>query len=196
MDSSLKVVTVGDGAVGKTCMLWAYAFDRFPEEYIPTVFDNYNANVMYGNQTITLGLWDTAGQDDYDRLRPLSYPDTDVFILCYSVVNPSSFDNVRTKWYPEVKHYCPDVPIVIAGTKSDVRQDDELVRRLKDKMQEPVTTEKGAKLSEELGASAFVEVSAKTQQNLKNLFNECIRAVLDPPQKNEPKKKKPRCTIC
>lgn len=64
---------------------------------------------------VSLGLWDTAGQEDYDRLRPLSYPQTDVFLICFSIASPSSFENVTSKWYPEIKHHCPDAPIILVG---------------------------------------------------------------------------------
>lgn len=65
--------------------------------------------------SVSLGLWDTAGQEDYDRLRPLSYPQTDVFLICFSVASPSSFENVTSKWYPEIKHHCPDAPMILVG---------------------------------------------------------------------------------
>jgi len=103
---TIKCVVVGDGAVGKTCLLISYTTNKFPSEYVPTVFDNYAVTVMIGGEPYTLGLFDTAGQEDYDRLRPLSYPQTDVFLVCFSVVSPSSFENVKEKWVPEITHHC------------------------------------------------------------------------------------------
>jgi hypothetical protein len=80
-----------------------YTTNKFPSEYVPTVFDNYAVTVMIGDDPYTLGLFDTAGQEDYDRLRPLSYPQTDVFLVCFSVTSPASFENVKEKWFPEVR---------------------------------------------------------------------------------------------
>ena len=91
---SKKCVIVGDGGVGKTCLLISFTSNKFPSQYVPTVFDNYAVTVLIGGEAHTLGLFDTAGQEDYDKLRPLAYPHADVVLLCFSLVQPSSFKNI------------------------------------------------------------------------------------------------------
>ena len=119
---SVKVVVVGDGAAGKSCLLITYTTSSFPGEYIPTVFDNYSAHCMIDGRPVNVGFWDTAGQEDYDRLRPLSYPNTDIFVLCVAVTaSEGQLANVKEKWLPEVTHHAPGVPVVLIGTKADLR---------------------------------------------------------------------------
>lgn len=186
---TIKCVVVGDGAVGKTCLLISYTTNKFPGEYVPTVFDNYAVTVMIGGEPYTLGLFDTAGQEDYDRLRPLSYPQTDVFLVCFSVVSPSSFENVREKWTPEIRHHCPLTPFLLVGTQVDLREDTNTVEKLAKNKQKPITLDAGEKQSRELKAVKYVECSALTQKGLKNVFDEAIIAALEPPSKDQRKKK-------
>jgi small GTP-binding protein len=179
----LEFFNSGDGAVGKTCMLISYTTNSFPEEYIPTVFDNYQTNVMVDSRPINIGLWDTAGQEDYDRLRPLSYPKTDVFLLCFAVDNQAAFENIKNKWYPEIQHHAPGTPFIIVGTKIDLRTTDSKF----------VVKAQGDSLKEELKGFKYLECSARTQEGLKQVFDEAIRCVLI--NQSNAEKKKPKCLI-
>jgi len=174
-DSRIKLVVVGDGAVGKTSMLISYAKGSFPETYVPTVFENYTAQIVHKDKKVLLHLWDTAGQEDYDRLRPLSYPGSDIVLLCFSLVTEASFNSIKEKWYPEVDHYVKDVPTILVGTKVDLREakaPDPGTGEYK-----PVSTEMGQKLAKEIGAEHYIEVSAKTNANLKELFQHAVSIV-------------------
>ena len=120
----IKLVVVGDGAVGKTCLLISYCKDEFPTEYVPTVFDNYSTALTVDMRKVHLTLWDTAGQEGYDKMRPLSYPDTDVFLVCFSLVNDGSLTNVERRWVPELRHPSSrwgKVPLLLVGLKKDLR---------------------------------------------------------------------------
>ncbi|TMS15965.1 Rho-related GTP-binding protein RhoA-C [Larimichthys crocea] len=173
-----KLVIVGDGACGKTCLLIVFSKDQFPEVYVPTVFENYVADIEVDGKQVELALWDTAGQEDYDRLRPLSYPDTDVILMCFSVDSPDSLENIPEKWTPEVKHFCPNVPIILVGNKKDLRNDEHTRRELAKMKQEPVKYEDGKDMANRISAYGYQECSAKTKDGVREVFEMATRAAL------------------
>jgi small GTP-binding protein len=138
-------------------------------------------------------LLDTAGPEDYDRLRPLSYPQTDVFLVVFSVVNPPSFRNVVQKWLPEIRLHCPDVPILLCGSKIDLREDIELQQRMMEKNQKTVTYEEGEFLAWASGCIGYVENSALTQKGLNNTLECMIRSAGAWSEYRFQKKKKTHC---
>jgi len=173
----VKLVVVGDGAVGKTSLLISYATGEFPTDYVPTVFENYTAQMKRNNgETILLHLWDTAGQEDYDRLRPLSYPGADVVLLCFSSISQASFDAIKEKWAPEVHHYIPNIPHILVGTKVDLREakhPDPNSGKF-----EPITPEQGKVMASQIGATKYMEVSSKTGFGVSEVYNEAVNQVL------------------
>ncbi|KAH9622198.1 hypothetical protein KSS87_007967 [Heliosperma pusillum] len=163
-------------------------------DYVPTVFDNFSANVVVNGATVNLGLWDTAGQEDYNRLRPLSYRGADVFILAFSLISKASYENVSKKWIPELKHYAPGVPIVLVGTKLDLRDDKQFF--IDHPGAVPITTAQGEELRKLIDAPAYIECSSKTQQNVKGVFDAAIKVVLQPPKTKKKKSKAQKaCSI-
>merc|ERR1719427_365799 len=173
---NIKCVVVGDDGVGKTSLLISYTTNSFPTENIPTVFNDYSANLMVDGNSINLKLFDTAGQEDYDRLRPLSYPQTDVFVICFSLVSHASFENVEHKWSPEVKHHAPDVPVILVGTKLDLRDDKATLEELQKRNLQFVNSEEAENMRVRIGALKYIECSSLTQEGLKSVFDLAISA--------------------
>ncbi|XP_032819969.1 rho-related GTP-binding protein RhoU-like [Petromyzon marinus] len=173
-DRPLKCVLVGDGAVGKTSLVVSYTTNGYPTQYVPTAFDDYSASVSVDGRPVRLQLCDMAGQDDFDKLRPLCYPNTDVFLLCFSVVNPSSFQNVSEKWAPELRAHCPHAPLVLVGTQCDLRGDVRVLVELSRAREQPVPPATAHVAAQRIGALGYVECSALTQKNLKEVFDTAI----------------------
>ena len=191
---SKKIAIVGDGSCGKTCLYTRFVKDRFPEEYVPRVFESYVGDIRVDGTTVELAFWDTIGDEQYayDRLRPLSYLDTDVFLMCFSIDSPKSLSKVIEKWAPEVRHFCPDVPIILVGTKKDLRNDENVKRELSKMKQEPVKSEEGSLICERINAYAYLECSAKTTEGVRDVFTTATRAAL---MTNERRNKRKCCIV-
>ncbi|XP_073982526.1 ras-like GTP-binding protein rhoA [Rhodnius prolixus] len=173
-----KLVIVGDGNCGKTCLLTVFAHDKFLDKYVPTIFESYVADIEVDGKQVELSLWDTAGQEDYDRLRPLSYPESDIILISFSLVLHDSLENVFERWTPEVRHFCPNVPIILVGCKKDLCTDPETIDELKSMKREPIKFEEGVAMAKSIGAYDYVECSAKTKEGVRELFEQATRAAL------------------
>jgi len=193
---TIKIVLVGDGSSGKTCMIQSYLNDSFNSEYIPTVFDNYKATIQIEEQPFQLALWDTAGQEEYHLLRPLSYAQSDLFMICFSVNDRFSFKNAVKKWHAELQKVAPNTPKMFVGTKIDLQGSENKAQKSRISIA-PLSYEEIEKTVDELKVN-YLECSALTQEGLKDVFDEAIRVVLRGRKKNKgkvDKKEKDECNI-
>lgn len=115
---------------------------------------------------------------DLDRLRIVSYPDSDIFLICFSVMMPNSFHDIEELWVPEVKFHNPGTPFFLVGTQIDLRDDEEEIERLRKDRLSPITTEMGAKLAHRVGARLYKECSGLTQDGIKLLFEQVVTVAL------------------
>ncbi|XP_002735063.3 rho-related protein racA-like, partial [Saccoglossus kowalevskii] len=147
---NIKCVVVGDGAVGKTCMLWVYTHNAFPQEYVPTVVTLSRQlyivciKVSYFTDNLLLENQDGGLHDTNEKLK---LENTDVFIVCFSIISEPSYDNVSVKWNPELTNHVPEAPKILVGTKIDLRDNKEIISKLTEKGKAPLKKEAGEKLA-------------------------------------------------
>ncbi|XP_073982527.1 ras-like GTP-binding protein rhoA [Rhodnius prolixus] len=170
-----KLVIVGDFC-GKTRLLTEFALGKFQDEY--NIFQKYVANIEVDGKQVELSLWDTPGQEDCSRSRAHVYPETDVILISFSLVLHDSLENVPSSWVSEVRHFCPNVPIILVGCKKDLRTDPETIDELKSMKREPIKFEEGLAMAKRIGANDYVECSAVTKEGVKELFEKATRAAL------------------
>ena len=197
-----KIVILGDGACGKTSLLNVFTRGYFPEVYEPTVFENYIHDIFVDGKHITLSLWDTAGQEEFDRLRSLSYSDTHTIMLCFSIDSYDSLENVKNKWVGEITDHCEGVKLVLVALKCDLRNNDNEAitpnnihnnnnsnnnnnnnnnndnnnnNRNKNKL---ITYEEGLSMAKQIGALRYLECSAKSNKGVNEAFTEAARVAL------------------
>ncbi|KAL4656443.1 rho-related GTP-binding protein RhoV [Arapaima gigas] len=177
-DAAISCMLVGDGAVGKTSMIVSYTTNGYPAEYQQTAFDVFSGQVQVDGSPVRIQLLDTAGQEEFDGFRSFCYSNTDVFILCFSIVNPTSFQNVTKKWIPEIRACNPSSPIILVGTQSDLRHDVNVLIRLDQCKVKPIVSSQARVVAEKIRAQDYVECSALTQKNLKEVFDTAIFAAI------------------
>ncbi|EJS41975.1 rho2p [Saccharomyces arboricola H-6] len=170
-----KLVIIGDGACGKTSLLYVFTLGKFPEQYHPTVFENYVTDCRVDGIKVSLTLWDTAGQEEYERLRPFSYSKADIILIGFAVDNFESLINARTKWADEALRYCPDAPIVLVGLKKDLRQEAHFKENAVDEM---VPIEDVKQVARAIGAKKYMECSALTGEGVDDVFEVATRTSL------------------
>lgn len=156
----------------------SYTLHAFLDEYTPTVFDNFSVIEEVDDKLVNIILWDTAGQEDYKQLRTTTYNNTDIFLVCFSVVHPSSFDNVKW-WLQELQQYCPNTPYLLCGTKSDLREDETTVNNLKANGEVPITKKRGKEIAKKIKAKGYIECSARDVESVTQVFIEAVRIVMD-----------------
>ena len=196
-----KIVILGDGACGKTSLLNVFTRGYFPKVYEPTVFENYIHDIFVDGKHITLSLWDTAGQEEFDRLRSLSYSDTDTIMLCFSVDSRDSLANVQHKWVGEIADPCEGVKLVLVALKCDLRNTENETnaitpglinqqrsdldngnRNLEESVQDNhnnyITYEEGLAMAKKIGALRYLECSAKLNKVVNEAFTEAASVFL------------------
>ncbi|EMD31105.1 hypothetical protein CERSUDRAFT_120147 [Gelatoporia subvermispora B] len=167
-----KLVIVGDGACGKTSLLCSFALGEFPKEYQPTIFENYVAEIRLDGKPVQLALWDTAGQEEYERLRPMSYSKSHVILIAFAIDTPDSLDNVTVKWIEEVRSICgPTIPVILVGCKSDLRPPEGTPST-----RQFVSRAAAERVAQEIGARAYKECSALRIEGVDDVFEAATRA--------------------
>ncbi|XP_069007893.1 rho-related GTP-binding protein RhoV-like [Embiotoca jacksoni] len=174
----VSCMLVGDGAVGKTSMVISYIFNGYNSDYRQTAFDVFTGLVHVNGVPTRIKLIDTAGQEEFGHLRSLCYAHVDVFILCFSLVNPVSFHNIASKWIPQIRAGNPTSPIILVGTQSDLRHNVDVLIRLDRRGGRPVAFSQARRLARGIRAHDYMECSALTQRNLKDVFDCAVFAAI------------------
>jgi Rho family protein len=148
------------------------------QRYVPTVFENYVTDCRVDGKSVQLALWDTAGQEDYERLRPLAYSKAHVILIGFSVDSPDSLENVKHKWAEEARERCQGIPIILIGLKKDLRDDPLAQEEMRKKSLRFTTPKQGSDMKEMIGARKYLECSSLTGDGVDDVFEAATRAAL------------------
>ena len=163
-DLSFKLIFIGDSSVGKSCLTAKAVKNNFEEYYQATVgFEFLTFNMRVNDKVIKLQIWDTCGQEIYKSLISNFYRNSSLAVLVYAIDNKESFNHVEN-WLNDLKSQAnPDVRIFLVGNKADLEED----RKIK--------KEEGEKYKEDQHLDLFMETSAKTGHNARNVLVEAAK---------------------
>ncbi|XP_036407851.1 rho-related GTP-binding protein RhoH-like [Megalops cyprinoides] len=185
---SIKCVLVGDTGVGKTALLVRFTSETFPDCYKPTVYDSLGVEVFMDGVQIGLGLWDTAGSSTFRQIRPMSYQQADVVLLCYSVANTNSFESVRQRWIGEVREHLPHVPVLVVATQTDLRESGPHRANC-------LPSSEGKRLAHDIHAKGYLECSALSNRGVQQVFECAVRTAINQAKRGTRKKAINHCRI-
>ena len=175
--NSITCVVIGDGYIGKSSLIKSFIEQTYNPGCVPTLFDCYNTKVQFKEDSYQLKINDTSGQLDYDRLRSLVYSEAKCVLLCFSLADRISFDNIKEVWIKELHTYTPTKPFILVGLKKDLRYHQSTCTKLN---QTPVSYKEGADLAKMLrkfNCRKYTECSALTSQGTSEVFDEVILTV-------------------
>ena len=184
--------------MGKTSLVSTYATGRFVG--LPYLdWEPYTSRILIGRNVIDFSISDVScwRWDKYEIRQNLANPRPDILVICFSLVDQASLKNVKVKWLPKVQRHCPGVPIILLGTKLDLRECNKTIKRSNVQRRiQPVTYQQGRSMARSIGAVEYLECSAKTQKGHKAVFDKAVRTVCFPsPIHNTDGKKNGGCRI-
>jgi len=175
-ENNITCCIIGDCLVGKSSLVVSYTTNDFPTNYVPTAFDNYSVDISVGNRLVHFDICDTGGKEPFSPLHGLCIPYSDVILLCFSVVNPQSFQNAISYWLSRARRSNSKIPIVLVGTQMDLRSDLKTLLALDQLKQKPVSDKEAILRAKQMQATTYIECSALTQKNLKTVFDTALLA--------------------
>ncbi|KAH9489787.1 GTP-binding protein Rho1 [Bulinus truncatus] len=171
-----KIAVVGDSGVGKTCLIQRLMTDEFdedtPQEFIASALKVEEKLIeLKKGKKVKLFIYDTGGQETFKHLRKLNYPKSDAVIICFSVENEDSLQNVKKNWVPEMQKLCPGIPMLLVGNKVDLRQESQSKSSF-------IGQGKGNSFAKKNNMAGYIECSSKTGDKVKEVFDRIAQIAL------------------
>jgi len=158
-DRDIRIVVIGDEKCGKTVLISRFINNSIPPSYKPTSFDKFLTSKEVCGEIFNITVWDTSGSHNFDTVRPLSYGEADVFIVCFKISDPLSLYNVKSRWIQEIEKHTV-APVILCGCQADLRTDEDTVSHLGRLGRSPVTPDQAMAIGAQIHATNYIETAA------------------------------------